>query len=789
VSEQDIASLGLKVDSSQVKEADKALDSFTKSAQKAEAATVDVAKASDTAAKGVEKSTQTIVNAAGRLAGVDPRIRSTANVLANFGVGPGLLAGIGATVAALGLLVKGYIAGARESAELNRAIALTGNAAGVTAGQLNLMAERLDSVGGTRSQASHALAEFVSTGKVAAENLERFVGVAQDLERNVGVPVAQTAKQFAALADQPSKAAAELQKSFNFLTPAVYNYIRAQEKSGDVAGAAATAQKAYAGALERQTKAVAESTPLLVSAAHAVRDAWNETWDAIAGVGRSSSPEEQLLKIQAELKKASAGSHFGNNLLATGSSDAGLREEEARLKKIVQANQAEAKAKADAKRATDAYVESQEAARHAADQFADAQERINEAWRAFNVADIDRNLSKSLAKYSAFNDELEALRQANLVADSAYFAKHRKLIEQEVAAEIAALHKQNAELAKKDGLSSVERIAADNKIATNDTRIAELRIQLGSKLRVSNIQEADALKKKADALADAQDSADKYTSALIRQYQIQVQGLGLGDKERQRLTDIQAIETKFLDRRDQLTADKRRGDITEEQYRQYLKIEQNALDRSLKAYDEYYKALQAKQGSWLVGVQEGLANWADSAKDVAGQVGDAIENAMNRGIDAMVEFARTGKLNFGRLVEDILADLLRIELRVLASQALQQIFGALGSGAGGTTTPSNTPGDPGFQGPVHARASGGSVSAGTAYLVGEKGPELMVPNTSGYIVPNGGMGPTVNVNSVINMPQGVTPAELNAVLDVRDAKVKYDLTENMLRGRGAWANR
>ena len=46
------------------------------------------------------------------------------------------------------------------------------------------------------------------------------------------------------------------------------------------------------------------------------------------------------------------------------------------------------------------------------------------------------------------------------------------------------------------------------------------------------------------------------------------------------------------------------------------------------------------------------------------------------------------------------------------------------------------------------RANGGSVNAGTAYVVGERGAELFVPNTSGTIIPNGGSGgggSTINV--------------------------------------------
>jgi hypothetical protein len=43
------------------------------------------------------------------------------------------------------------------------------------------------------------------------------------------------------------------------------------------------------------------------------------------------------------------------------------------------------------------------------------------------------------------------------------------------------------------------------------------------------------------------------------------------------------------------------------------------------------------------------------------------------------------------------------------------------------------------------RANGGSVSAGTPYVVGERGAELFVPSSNGAIVPNGGSGSTINI--------------------------------------------
>jgi hypothetical protein len=50
------------------------------------------------------------------------------------------------------------------------------------------------------------------------------------------------------------------------------------------------------------------------------------------------------------------------------------------------------------------------------------------------------------------------------------------------------------------------------------------------------------------------------------------------------------------------------------------------------------------------------------------------------------------------------------------------------------------------------RAAGGAVTAGKSYVVGERGAEMFVPSSNGTIVPNGGMGSTINltVNGAID---------------------------------------
>ena len=47
------------------------------------------------------------------------------------------------------------------------------------------------------------------------------------------------------------------------------------------------------------------------------------------------------------------------------------------------------------------------------------------------------------------------------------------------------------------------------------------------------------------------------------------------------------------------------------------------------------------------------------------------------------------------------------------------------------------------------RANGGPVSSGKSYMVGERGPEMFVPNTGGRIVPNSDMGSATNI--VVNV--------------------------------------
>jgi phage-related minor tail protein len=88
------------------------------------------------------------------------------------------------------------------------------------------------------------------------------------------------------------------------------------------------------------------------------------------------------------------------------------------------------------------------------------------------------------------------------------------------------------------------------------------------------------------------------------------------------------------------------------------------------------------------------------------------------------------------------------------------------------------------------RAQGGSVTVGQPYVVGEKGPELFVPSSSGSIVPNNKMGGgdgggTVVINQTLNFALGVQQtvrAEVMNMMPQITNATKSAVAEARLRG-------
>jgi phage-related minor tail protein len=78
----------------------------------------------------------------------------------------------------------------------------------------------------------------------------------------------------------------------------------------------------------------------------------------------------------------------------------------------------------------------------------------------------------------------------------------------------------------------------------------------------------------------------------------------------------------------------------------------------------------------------------------------------------------------------------------------------------------------GLRNELEGRAAGGPVTAGTPYLVGERGPEIVVPGRSGTVIPNNRIGVGGGINVAIYPKTLPTDREL------------IDLVTNLRRRNG-----
>ena len=106
----------------------------------------------------------------------------------------------------------------------------------------------------------------------------------------------------------------------------------------------------------------------------------------------------------------------------------------------------------------------------------------------------------------------------------------------------------------------------------------------------------------------------------------------------------------------------------------------NVID-AIDAADKKQKELNA---SWKVGANEALRKYGEQALDTAGQVENALTNAFKGAEDALVNFVQTGKLDFKSLANSIIADIIRIQVRSLISNAASGPSGGGWAGVLGT---------------------------------------------------------------------------------------------------------
>jgi lambda family phage tail tape measure protein len=216
------------------------------------------------------------------------------------------------------------------------------------------------------------------------------------------------------------------------------------------------------------------------------------------------------------------------------------------------------------------------------------------------------------------------------------------------------------------------------------------------------------------------------------------------------------------------------------------------LAAGLQSIAEGYRGIAAAQTEVLTnsqtfasGLAETFAAYAESANNAASQAKTYFETFTGGMEDALVKFVQTGKLSFKDLANSLIADLIRIQTRKIITGLfgggggggiLGGLFGGL-FGGGSTKAGAAVLGLPGY-------ANGGNIPAGQLSVVGERGPELFMPQSAGKIIPNTALGGTTmqNLTTVNYSIQAVDASSFRALV-ARDPQFIYSVTEKGRRSQ------
>ncbi|WP_460410439.1 MULTISPECIES: phage tail tape measure protein [unclassified Pseudomonas] len=700
-------------------------------------------------------------------------VRAVAQLGAGAGEGAaGLLAILGPlalATAAVGGLAYAFYKGSEEQDSYNKSLILTGNYAGVSAGQLGDMARQVSATVGTTGQAAAVLALLADNGKIAGESFTGITQAAVSMQEATGKAVSETVAEFSKLADDPVKASAALNEQYHYLTASVYSQITALEKQGDHAGAVKLATESFADAINERTPRILENLSFWEKGYNAVARAA----DGLKNIGRSDIGAD-IEQAQRDLASAQAGNVglfqnkqemidlYQNRLNM-------LEDQKAAEADIAKWQGEQAKAQGDAVSSmakVDALTKSAwtneqkrtDAIKEYKRQLEDIRKvapndpRLNQAAIDKNLANINdqfkdsktagsqvdltgfnnakNNLAAISEEYKNAQKELDAAQKAGLVSQADYALKREALIgneRDEVAAayeaEIAALEAAKA----KKTTSAAQSIQLDQKIADARAGMVKAQKDADTQLEVLATNETGRLARQERSITTYVQALAQQQRALELAGQRAVLGVGQGDRQNALNNELNSQQDRFAQQSLELANQKSdpSRNMSEEEFARKSQALADANKAATDQIRQNYADVEAAQGDWTKGATSAWANYLDSASNIAGQTKTLFGNAFSSMEDAVVNFAMTGKLSFADFTKSILADMARIATRQASSALLSSLVGAatsyftgggggngLAAGSAGATSSNLGASSAGYSSTYFPQALGGAWSSG-----------------------------------------------------------------------------
>lgn len=156
----------------------------------------------------------------------------------------GVAVGFAAVITVLAAMAVEYKNIIQAEGELSKALATSGGAMGLSKDQAVAYAESMKGIGVGTLKAMAAITEFTKVGKIGKDGLDLIIKSALDLEKYAGVAISETAKKFAEIQDEPTKALIKFAESNGYVSASVLDTVASLEQQGDKVNAATVATEA-----------------------------------------------------------------------------------------------------------------------------------------------------------------------------------------------------------------------------------------------------------------------------------------------------------------------------------------------------------------------------------------------------------------------------------------------------------------------------------------------------------------------------------------------------------------
>jgi lambda family phage tail tape measure protein len=319
--------------------------------------------------------------------------------------------------------------------------------------------------------------------------------------------------------------------------------------------------------------------------------------------------------------------------------------------------------------------------------------------------------------------------------------------------------------------------------------------------------EAERLAKQLAADAEREATRLRENELLIGK--MRNEQVGLNTKTNQQLTERQTLESLSLDRQrtildyeqqtrllrekdkqlaldilniraqeeDKIRAIQQETNLREADREQLIKNQNQLAEKAIDLARERNRVMREMQeGDATKGFGKRAEEFFAFAPTAMENGAQMFESLMGNMTSALDNFVSTGKLSFKDLTRSIIQDMIRIQLRAQMISLFSGMFSKFSGGGFGTGNKFGNQDLGGFL------AEGGPANANTPYVVGERGPEVFVPRSSGTVIPNN------QINNMMGSSTNVTNNYINAI-DVKSFETKLLESSNTIWAGYQYANK